>query len=65
LTKLLYLHFIPIVIANPIIMSYLRFPFPWYLFSWTSGTPHHSGFKFQTVALSLLCAMSLVKVSFF
>jgi hypothetical protein len=33
--------------------SYHRFPFSWY-FSWTSGAPHHSGFKFHIVALSLL-----------
>jgi hypothetical protein len=31
-----------------------RFPFLWYFSSWTSGAPHHSGFKFQIVALSLL-----------
>jgi hypothetical protein len=37
-----------------------RFSFSWY-FSWTSGTPHHSGFKFQSVELSLLCAVTLVQ----
>jgi hypothetical protein len=26
-------------------------------FSWTSGDPHRSGFKFQTVILSVLCVM--------
>jgi len=30
---------------------------PWYYFSWTNGDPHCSGFKFQTVELSLLCVM--------
>jgi hypothetical protein len=43
------------------IISYHRFPFPRY-FSWTNGAPHHSSFKFQTVALCLLCAMSLVQL---
>jgi len=28
----------------------------WY-FSWTSGDPHHSGFKLHTAVLSILCVM--------
>ena len=28
----------------------------WY-FSWTSGDPHHSGFKLHTAVLSVLCVM--------
>jgi hypothetical protein len=48
-----------------IIISHHTFPFPWYFFSWTSGAPHHSDFKFHTVALSLLRAMmSLVQLPF-
>jgi hypothetical protein len=35
------------------------FSLHWY-FSWASGEPHHSGFKSQTVALSLWCVMFLV-----
>jgi hypothetical protein len=45
------------------IISYHRFPFPWYL-SWTKAAPRHSGFKFQTVALSLLCVMSRLRPFF-
>jgi hypothetical protein len=33
---------------------------PWYISSWASGEPHHSGFKTQLVALSLWCVMFLV-----
>jgi len=47
-----------------IIVSYHRFP-AWYLYSWTSGASHHSGFKFQVVALSLVCAMSLVSLALY
>jgi hypothetical protein len=57
----LYLFTFIIIIIIIITFSYQRFPFPWY-FSSTSGTPHHLGFKFQFVALSLLCAMSLVQL---
>jgi len=45
-----------------IIISYHRFPFIWYFFSWTSGAPHHSGFKFHIVAFSLLCTISSVQL---
>jgi hypothetical protein len=40
------------------------FPFLWYFCSWTSGAPHHSGFKFHIVAISLLWAMSIVQLFF-
>jgi hypothetical protein len=37
-----------------IIISYSLFTgFSWYFSSWTSGEPHHSGFKFLIVVLSL------------
>jgi hypothetical protein len=37
-----------------IIISYSPFTcFSWYFSSWTSGEPHHSGFNFLIVALSL------------
>jgi len=52
------------VIIVVIIIFYHRFFFPWYFSSWTNGAPHHSGFNFQIVALSILCAMSLVQLSF-
>ena len=29
----------------------------WYVSSWTNDDPHHSGFKFQTAVLSVLCVM--------
>jgi hypothetical protein len=45
-------------------MTYDRFPFPWHFFSWTNGTPHHSGFKFQTVALFLIMCVVLGTVVF-
>jgi hypothetical protein len=32
---------------------YLSTGFSWYFFSWTNYEPHHSGFKFLIVALSL------------
>jgi len=35
----------------------------WY-FSWTNGDPHHSGFKFQTAVLPILCVMFLVQLPF-
>jgi hypothetical protein len=44
-----------------LLISYHGFPFPRYFFSWTSGAPHHSGFKIQIVALTL-CTMSLVQL---
>jgi hypothetical protein len=40
------------------------FYFPWRYFSRANGEPHHSGFKFQIVALSLLCAMLLAGLLF-
>jgi len=43
---------------------YHRFPFPCYFSSWTSGAPHHPGFKFHIVALPLLWATSLVHLFF-
>jgi hypothetical protein len=42
-----------IIIIIIIMFSYLRFSFPWYLFSLANGEPHHSGFKSQIVALPL------------
>ena len=33
-------------------------------FSWTSGDPHHSGFKLHTAVLSVLCVMYQVQLSF-
>jgi hypothetical protein len=50
-----YYYYFTIIIT---IISYHRFPFPWYFSSWTSGTPHH---QFQVVELSLLHVMSLVQ----
>jgi hypothetical protein len=47
-----------------IIISHNRFPFLWYFSSWTTGAPHHSDFKFQIVALSLLCVMWLLQLEF-
>jgi hypothetical protein len=38
--------------------------FPWYLSCWTNCASHHSGFKFQTVALFLLHVMSLAQLFF-
>ena len=35
----------------------------WY-FSWTSGDPHHSGFKLHTAVLSILCVLFQVQLSF-
>jgi hypothetical protein len=37
--------------------SSLNTGFPRCSFPWTSGAPHHSVFKLQTVTLSLVCAM--------
>jgi hypothetical protein len=47
-----------------VIISYHRFPFPWYFSSWTSGAPHHPGFSFQILSIYLLCAMSLAQLFF-
>ena len=33
-------------------------------FSWTSGDPHHSGFKLHTAVLYVLCVMNQVHLSF-
>jgi hypothetical protein len=44
-----------------LLFSYHRFHFTWYFFSWASGEPHHSGFKSQTVALSLWCVTFLAR----
>jgi hypothetical protein len=49
-----YVDIFIVVITIIITISCHRFPFPWY-FSWTSGAPHHSDFRFQIVALSLRC----------
>jgi hypothetical protein len=38
--------------------------FPWY-FSGTIDISHYSGFEFQIVALSVLCALSLVQLFWF
>jgi hypothetical protein len=48
-----------------IIISYHMFAYLWYFSSWTNGATPHSGFKFQTVAFSLLFALSLVQLIFF
>jgi hypothetical protein len=37
---------------------------PWYISSWTNGDPYLSGFKFQTAALSMLCVMFPIQLSF-
>jgi hypothetical protein len=56
---------INVVIPVFTIICYHRFPFHWYFSSWTIGAPHHySSFKFHIVALSLLCAMSLIQLFF-
>ena len=40
-----------------IIWCLLSQPFSSWYFSWTSGDPHRSGFKFHTAVLSVLCVM--------
>ena len=37
---------------------------PRFLFSWTNGDPHRSGFNFQTAVLSVLCVMFQVQLFF-
>jgi flagellar basal body-associated protein FliL len=44
-----------IIIIIIVVVSCHRLSF-WY-FSWTSGKPQRSGFKFHTAALSVLCVM--------
>jgi hypothetical protein len=38
------------------------FPFSWYFSYWNNDAPRHSGFKFQVLALSLLCEMTIVQL---
>jgi len=53
-----------VVIVCVIIIYYHRFPFPWFFCSWNKVAPYHSDFKFQTIALSVLCVISLVQLLF-
>jgi hypothetical protein len=43
---------------------YHTFFYTWYFSCWCYAEPHHSGFKFQIVALLLLRAMFLVRQLF-
>jgi hypothetical protein len=43
-----------------LLFPYHVFTFPWYFSSWASGEPHHSGFKSQTVALSLFIIIIII-----
>jgi putative flippase GtrA len=53
------------IISIIIIIYYSFFTgFSWYFSSWTNGEPHHSGFNFLIVGLSL-CVMFLVQLFFF
>jgi hypothetical protein len=43
-----------------LLFSYNMFSFRWHVSSLANDEPHHSGFKSQTAAPSLWCAMFLV-----
>jgi len=62
LTSVIIIIVIVVIGIIIIIMSYHMLPFLWYYFFWTNIAPYHSGFKFQIVAFSLLCATSLVQL---
>jgi hypothetical protein len=50
-----------VIVIFLFLFSYHMFHFTWYFFPWASGEPHHSGFKSQTVALSLWCVTFLAR----
>jgi len=53
------------VIIIIIIISYHRFPFPWQFSSSTTFAPHHSGFKFQIVAVTFLIMCDVPSTAIF